>query len=377
MQNVGMKFQKYNPKPNLEDEWIATNNTSVNSLTVGTPCLRYYVRQPDKHKDVDDRDSGEYSFAAFGYRKEIGGTLEYFRRCRNGLDGNGVVAYCPSFQSPFGYDFLGVMGGDNYNFEVLDELEQKKSLVGSAHLHIHTADLRGAIIVAFNANGSLRYIEIKNGLRRFHDSIIVFQDRIEIKLGTKLTGIRRHGEYKFGVPLWAFSEDISCKILINFLDNDILEFPALHIKNHLLEGEAKYRFGHPKKPDRFMNRSIGKEVEASIPIIGDYTLDLHGIDFESAGLGISKVQTITYRDEHLNILIRALNDENFFKMCVWKELFDSLSCHLKILEYYPVSKLTVNIVAEYAEYLYSYFKYLKDCLITDAIFLSQENCSKP
>ena len=92
----------------INDVWTEGNFVTLNSNEIGTPCLRYLVRQPDGHRDVDGLESGNYSFGAFGFRHEIGGELKQLKRQRSTLGNLPLVVYYPkSDEEPFGKDFFG------------------------------------------------------------------------------------------------------------------------------------------------------------------------------------------------------------------------------------------------------------------------------
>lgn len=361
-------------KSATKDSWDRCRDIVVNSASVGTPCLRYYVRQPDGHKDVDQREGGNYSFAAFGYRHKIGGEINYYRRKRNGNYQREIYAYCHDLNLPLGFDFLGIMGGKEYNFEVLDKFEQKKSLVGAAHLHIHSNNLQGSIIVSLNSDGTLRYVEIKNGRRRFHDSLILYKDRIEIKFGAQLTGIKRKGEYKFGVPLWAFSEDISCKLSLELHDVSGLENPSIKTTDYLSH-HAKLRFGHPTNPDRFMNRTIGKTIEIIIQPKKYFRFEIESILLDSASLGEASIEYLSYKNNHLCCTLFARNSTANFSFCANAKIFNYWSEKIQVINFEQTHQLSVDLLAEYAEYLYSFFAPLRTTRLENGIVI-KSHCSE-
>lgn len=339
--------------------WTEGNFTKINATEVGTPCLRYVLRQPDGHRDVDDFDKGEYSFGAFGFRKEIGGEIEQRRRNKDFVSGHPMIIYAPDLDNPFDMDFFGVTSPGIFNYEILDKYQQKLSLVGVAHLHMHTPEMRGAVIASFKDDGNLNYIEVKSGRRRFHDSLLLFEDRAEFKIGSQLTGIRRKNKEIFGVPKWAFSEDVSSKIVVHYERQD--DMPSFRITNHLSNDQM--RLGHPTDPGQFSNRQVGVEVEFSL---GE-SLDYGELDFfaESATLGKSTLK-FESNSEEIGLTIEDDN-QGSFSIRANKSAFSRYADIKETLSLGRLETLDVDTVVEHAEGLYRDFHTLLGAISDDSI----------
>lgn len=346
---------RYYKRPNpIPDVWDTDSSSVVNANTVGTPCLRYVVRQPDGHQDLDLRESGQFSFSAFGYRSEIGGALKLQSRRRNIFGARKLIAYCPNFNEPFAHDFFGLTSPSLFNFEVLDAFEQKKSLVGAAHLHLHASDLNGVIIVAFNGDGSLRYIENKLGTRRNHDSVLVYDDKVEYKIGSQLTGIRQKDRFIFDVPRWAFSEDMSAKVTI--LQQSLNQQVPEVITERFLPVADMYRAGHPKDPQGFLNRHIGNSItityDKSQQESFEYT---HSYDVESSNIGISQLR-VRIQGASTSVELMGLNKAT--RMKASPVSLSQLKNSLQTITFAAVDTLDVDTLADYSEYLYMHFHHL-------------------
>lgn len=348
-----------------EYQWNDGKFSEINAIEVGTPCLRYLVRQPDDHRDVDDLEKGEYSFGAFGFRKDIGGVIQQMTRDKLSFGGNPLIAYCPDLKDPFGMDFFGITCPGLFNYEILDRFQQKLSLVGVAHLHLHASNLRGAIIVSFNGDGSLRYIEAKSGQRSFHDSILLFEDRVEFKVGSQLNGIRRKGKEIFGVPKWAFSEDISSKVVVRFASES--EDPILNVKRNL-PNKDQMRFGHPLSPGQFSNRQIGTEVEV---VMSEGQLEAPFVfAMESATLGRVNLK-LSVNAGTVRLELSDQVGENRYYMQADRSLLGELSKNMQTLLVGELSQLSVNIVSDYSEYLFLYLHQLLSARKEEGISLRQ------
>lgn len=330
--------------------WRDFDGTKINATEVGSPCLRYVLRPPDGHRDVDLRDQGLYSFSAFGFRKDIGGEMRQKVRFTPALGGRDLVAYCADFDRPMDCDFFGVTVPGVFNLEVLDQYQQKPSLVGAAHLHMHTEDFRGAVIVGFNGDGSIMYVEAKQGNRREHDSVLVYRDQVVVKLGAHLTGMKRDEEYIFDVPRWAFSEDISAKYIVDraTLDNKQLE-PEVITNPDLKPGET--RLGHPTDPKGFANRYQGYLVRATFPTTSELVIT-QNFNFiaESTPLGNVSTQMVI---DNANLTVTALDKMNRRALYTGSiDLVAELSEGLELLPFANPTRLTPDLVSDYAEYIY-------------------------
>jgi hypothetical protein len=325
--------------------WTEGEFAKINATEVGTPCLRYVVRQPDGHRDVDDLDKGEYSFGAFGFRKDIGGEIQQKRRERDFVNGHPMIIYAPNLDKPFDMDFFGVTSPGIFNYEILDKYQQKLSLVGVAHLHMHTPEMRGSVIASFKEDGNLNYIEVKSGKRRFHDSILLFEDRAEFKIGSQLTGIRRKDKEIFGVPKWSFSEDISSKIVIHYEHEEASLF---RITNHLQNDQM--RLGHPSESGQFSNRQVGIEVELSLG--RDKNHEQFEFFAESATLGKSRLR-LESDQQRFNLLIDE--GEESFVLEADRGAFARYASMRDTLTLGDLEGLDIDTVVEHVEGLYSDF----------------------
>jgi hypothetical protein len=250
-------------------DWETTDYIPAKTHT-GTPCNRYIVRQPDGHRDVDDFDDGGYVFAAFGFRKHLGGQFES-KQAPFDVYGHPVYAYTPDFRTPYETDLFGVTVPGVYTFELLDHYQQKLTLVGVAHLHMHAPDSNGAGVLAFNPDGALRYVELRSGnesnLAAAHDLVQLHENRMVVKLGGRYASLRQNvgpGE-QFGVPLWSFSEDTSLAIDIN----DTVTEP--YLEHELPEDEPRH--GRPAERHRFNMRRIARQLNLPAAGSGSYELD--------------------------------------------------------------------------------------------------------
>lgn len=362
----GLILKEFNRPTDNEDVWVEGDFTRINATEVGTPCLRYLVRQPDGHRDVDDLDKGEYSFGAFGFRSEIGGTLKQIKRDRPMLGNLPLIAYFPeSDGEPFGKDFFGISSPSLFNYEVLDRFQQKLTLVGVAHFHLHAPDMNGAVIVSFNQDGSLRYIETKQGQRRNHDSILLYKDKVEFKVGSHLTGIRRRNrEPIFGVPKWAFSEDVSTKISVEFNRQNGVE-----VTRNLAE-ESELRLGHPTNPEQFSNRRIGTEVLIGASELLDTSLDLDFLS-DSSTIGVSR-SVIAQKGRLVSLTLDSVENGTRKTLSADLDLFQKMASGMEILPVGMPDSLDVNTVADYSEYLFMRFHTLLGKRNSDGIFLTQD-----
>lgn len=325
--------------------WAKYSGTEINATEIGSPCLRYVLRPPDDHRDLDLRDQGLYSFSAFGLRKDIGGNILQKVRSTKALGNRDLVAYCADFDRPLDCDFFGVTAPGVFNLEVLDQYQQKPSLVGAAHLHMHDQDFRGAVIVGFNGDGSIMYVEAKQGNRTEHDSVLAYKDQVVVKIGAHLTGMKRNEEYIFGVPRWAFSEDISAKYIAS-QDNsevNIVTDPDLE--------PGQIRLGHPKNPQGFANRHQAYLVTSPFPVPAEPPI-IQAFDFIADSSPLGRVSTDMNVDaESLTVIIsnktggQALYSGN-------STLIDDLSRGLDRLTFSNPTQLTPDLVSDYAEYVY-------------------------
>jgi hypothetical protein len=357
-----IKTETFTRPAEVVDGWIEGEFTRINSVEVGTPCLRYLLRQPDGHRDVDKFDTGEYVFSAFGFRHDIGGEIKQLQRERPILGNLPLIAYYPeSDEEPFGKDFFGISSPGLFNYEVLDRFQQKLTLVGVAHLHIHAPDMKGAVIASFNENGSLRYIEAKQGERRDHDSILLYEDRIEFKIGSQLTGMKQNTSQVFGVPRWAFSEDISTKVFVNFNNEDGIE-----VVRNTPDGES-LRIGHPTEPDRFSNRNIGTEVQVNTST--DRRVN-HNIDYksESSQIGNSRLR-LEQIGTVATLIINSDEGERQSILSADLSLFRHLAEGLETLTLGVPDNLDMNTVADYSEYLFMRFHSLLASRTQEGVFL--------
>lgn len=356
MSNIERKatLNPYSRHEIVDYAWQEGEFAKLDAVSTGTPCLRYLVRQPDGHRDVDDLDQGLYSFGAFGFRKDIGGEIKQQRRDKDSFGKYPLIAYCPDFNDPFGMDFFGVTSPGLYNFEILDRFQQKLTLVGVAHLHLHKSGMEGATIVSFNADGSMRYIEEKTGERRNHDSVLYFDDRIEFKVGSQLTGIKRKDREVFGVPKWAFSEDMSAKVTIQFTEEDVE--PKIAIARNLPD-ENELRFGHPEDPGQFSNRQIGTEV---VITANRHTNWERNLDFvvDSSSHGKSRLRVLVRDGIAVLEIVDIENQDSKTILSADTALHQRLSKDLQTLPLGDLPSLDINTVSDYSEYLFRHFHQL-------------------
>lgn len=255
--------------PNVFEDWVESDY-SPSAKQTGSPCNRYVVRQPDGHRDVDGHEDGTYEFSAFGFRNKIGGEFKSLQS-PDTFYGQPILAYCPDFSKPYATDLFGVTVPGIFNFELLDYYQQKLSLIGAAHLHMHMPDSSGAGVMAFNEDGGLRYIEMRLGDARHHDLIFQDAEKTVIKIGSQYAAKRQRDNREiFNVPRWSFIENTSLWIEMNddvdgcFEFEEIVEPGVGRVPMPQLEHFSNRLIAHTLKINRNTKGSIHLDADGSI-----------------------------------------------------------------------------------------------------------------
>ena len=254
----------------------------VREIQEGTPCLRHAVVHPAGRRDPS-RYPEAYSFHTFVSRRDTGETLRSRTLYVSPALGP-VLLYAPDLSTPFSNELGGVSVNGRYNFEVLDSHQAALSLIGSAHLAIHTPARVAQGIANFFDDGRFRSLELKMGDVHTTDELQIFSQQIVFKLGKDARSFyREHDDYSFSI-------DTSMEIRV--LSSDQTSRPEVSVAYNADPFLPRRRHLPRLQLKRFPNRFFGAVLEVRLPLgfAGEWRSSDPGLGVEGYLVGESALR---------------------------------------------------------------------------------------
>nr|WP_280275929.1 pyridoxal-dependent decarboxylase [Nocardia wallacei] len=328
--------------------------TTVAAAGRATACPRHVLVHPPGQRDPSRYPSG-YSFHTFVPRKQTAEPFRSIELTRSTLCDSPLVLYAPDLDRPFENELGGIALDGRFHFEVLDSYQQQLSLIGAAHLILHSDGDSGRAVANFHADGSFRSLELRTGNAGSADEVQIFENRVIVKMGKSSKSVYR------GSNEYSFSVDTAAEIRVD-LRPGAAAAKVVHAQYNYDPRLPRRRHMRRELYRRFPNRFFGEILAFEVGVAGALDWAAHpwprrhgveaGLLQESAVAGSSRTR-VDIADRTLTLRVAACHGDASYRLRLPLDTGHRLASSLPRLDVSHPSALEPTIVAAHGEALYA------------------------